>query len=301
MNHVTPASNDRSMRRPRTRCVAGLTALVVGLSGCGEDPVDATEALAQACSDAREAFAAAPTPADEQSQAEFLEASSEATQAVAGVIDGLMDQAPESGLADLAWQLNNFPRPTEGQAVLAVAHGASAAIMRLDRLAEDVGVSQCGAPTWRPADWRALADRLKQDQSESAFRDQLNQLCAATFPNPRMLENGTSLLNALVANPDGSGSAPEDVVGQLLQRLNNLTGRAAAASDFLRDFSRGLLELSPSENLEADYLSLVSAFIGIEAVLPRVIPNDPSQDFRRQVDPAFEELDRAWGALGITC
>jgi AcrR family transcriptional regulator len=116
-----------------------------------------------------------------------------------------------------------------------------------------------------------------------------------------MLENGTSLLNALVANPDGGGSASEDVIVRLLDRLNNLTGRAAAANSFLRDFSRALPGLSPSENLESDFLALVSAFIGVDAALPRVIPNEPSAEFRERVDPAFEELDRAWGALGITC
>jgi hypothetical protein len=301
MNHITSAPDDRRVRRARTCCVAGLVALAAGLAGCGEAPVDVTETLAQACSDAREAFAAAPTPADEQSQAEFLEASGQATQAVAGVVEDLQEQVNDVGLGDLAWQLNNFPSPTEGREVLAVAHGASAAIMRLDRLAEDVGVSQCGAPTWRPADWRALADRIKADQSEPAFRDQLNRLCVETFPNPPMLQNGTSLLNALVANPDGGGTASEDVTAQLLDRLNNLTGRQAAASNFLRDFSRDLPRLSPSENLEADYLALVAAFMGVDAVLPRVIPNEPTPEFRRRVDPAFEELDRAWGALGITC
>jgi hypothetical protein len=301
MKHIASAPDDRCLHRARTGCLAGVVALAVGLAGCSEAPVDVTETLAQACSDAREAFAAAPTPADEQSQAEFLEASGQATQAVAGVIEDLMEQVNDVGLSDMAWQLNNFPTPTQGREVLAVAHGASAAIMRLDRLAEDVGVSQCGAPTWRPADWRALADRIKADQSEPAFRDQLNRLCAETFPNPPMLQNGTSLLNALVANPDGGGTSSEDVTAQLLDRLNNLTGRHAAASDFLRDFSRDLPALSPSENLEADYLALVTAFMGLEAVLPRVIPNDPSPEFRRRVDPAFDELDRAWGALGITC
>ena len=301
MKHIASAPGDRCARRARSRCLAGLVAVVTGLAGCSEAPVDVTDTLAQACSDAREAFAAAPTPADDQTQAEFLEASAQATQAVAGVVDELLQQVNDVGLSDLAWQLNNFPAPTEGQEVLAVAHGASAAIMRLDRLAEDVGVSQCGAPTWRPADWRALADRIKADQSEPAFRQQLNRLCAETFPNPPMLANGTSLLNALVANPDGGGSASEDVTAQLLDRLNNLTGRSAAASDFLRDFSHRLPALSPSESLEADYLALVAAFMGVEAVLPRVIPNEPSQELRGRVEPAFEELDRAWGALGITC
>jgi hypothetical protein len=281
--------------------LAGITALVVGLAGCSEGPVDVTETLAEACTDAREAFAAAPTPGDEQSQAAFLEASDQATRAVAGVIQDLQEQVDDAGLADLAWQLNNFPRPAEGREVLAVAHTASAAITRLDGFAESLGVSQCGAPTWRPADWRALADRLKEDQSETAFREQLNRLCADTFPNPGMLENGTSLLEALVANPDGGAASSEDVMAQLLDRLNNLTGRAAAASVFLRDFSRELPALSPSEDLEDDFLALVAAFTGVDAVLPRVIPNNPPRAFRERVDPAFEELDRAWGAIGITC
>ena len=278
--------------------VAGFAALVVGLTGCGDGAVDVTDALTDACTEARQILADAPTPADAESEAAFIDASQEASRTVAAVIEDFGDQVDNEALADMAWQLNNFPQPGEGDELLAVAHVASAAIVRLDGFAETLGVAECGAPTWRPADWRAMADRLKDRQSEEAFRADLNQLCAETFPNPGRLAGETPLLNALVNSGEDNS---EDVTAELLSRLNSLSDRPVETRRFLRDFSGALPELSPSENLEDDYLALLGAFLRVDSVVPNVIPDDPSAEFRRRVDPAFEELEQAWGALDITC
>jgi hypothetical protein len=293
-----PAAANRCSRRNRICGWAGFAALAVGLAACGEAEVDVTETLTEACTEARQILADAPTPADADSESAFVDASREATQTVATEIEDLGEQVDDPTLADMAWQLNNFPQPTDDEELLGVAHEASAAIVRLDRFAEALGVSQCGAPTWRPADWRAMADRLKEQQSEEAFRADLNQLCAETFPNPARLADGTALLNALV---DSGQEESEDVIAGLLSRLHGLSNRPAEARRFLREFSGALPEMNPSENLEDDYLALLGAFIHVDSVVPNVIPDEPSTEFRRRVDPAFEELERAWGALDITC
>src|SRR5918996_336221 len=294
MNCVRSTPGATCTWRIRVSGFAGLTALVVGLTACGEGALNVTATLAEACAEADQTFAEAPTPADADSEVAFIGAA----QAVVGVIDDLTEQVDDRTLADMSWQLNNFPGSTDGDDLLGVAHQASAAIIRLDGFAEALSVSECGAPTWRPADWAAMADRLKREQSEAAFRADLNRLCAQTFPDPALLTHGTPLLAALVG---GSDDRSEDVVATLLSRLTSLNNRPAEARRFLRDFSDALPAMSPSETLEYNYLALLAAFIHVDSVVPNVVPNDPSAEFRRRVDPAFDELQAAWGALDITC
>ena len=298
MNCVRSTPGATCTWRTRVSGFAGLAALVVGLTACGEGALDVTATLAEACAEADQAFAEAPTPANADSEVAFIEAAQEAAQAVVGVIDDLTEQVDDRTLADMSWQLNNFPGARDGGDLLGVAHQASAAIIRLDGFAEALSVSECGAPTWRPADWAAMADRLKPEQSEEAFRADLNRLCAQTFPDPALLTQGTPLLTALVG---GSDDRSEDVVATLLSRLTSLNNRPAEARRFLRDFSDALPAMSPSETLEDNYLALLAAFIHVDSVVPNVVPNDPSAAFRRRVDPAFDELQAAWGALNITC
>lgn len=289
--------------------VAGVLALVVLAAGCADSPPDAGEEVAAACQQAREDFAAAPAPADDGAQNAFLDASAEAVQRVSVAIAelpenavGLDDRDVERTLSDMAWQLNNFPSASGGTPVLETAHTARAAIVRLDRFAERLDLSECGAATWRPGDWRTLSDRLQDDTDEDAFRQQLNRLCAETFPNPTMLAEGRPLLEALAANPTGDDSGPaEDVKGQILARLNTLNDRPADAGRFIRDFSRGLPALNPSDDLDAEYAALLAAFISLESAVPKVVPRNPDPEFRRRVDAALEELEDAWSALEIRC
>jgi hypothetical protein len=260
--------------------------------------LDVTATLDEACAAARETFADAPAPANANSEVAFVEGAQEAAQTVVDVIDELSQQVNDRTLADMSWQLNNFPGSADGGELLGVAHQASAAILRLNSFAEALSVSECEAPTWRPADWHAMADRLGPERSEEEFHADLDRLCAETFPNPTQLVQGTPLLTALV---DGSDDPSEDVVATLLSRLASLNNRPAEAHRFLRDFSDALPELSPPESLEPDYLALLAAFIHVDAVVPNVIPNDPPAQFRRRVDPAFNELEAAWAEIGITC
>jgi hypothetical protein len=296
-NNVTLSGRLSAMNTCSWRArVAGFAALVVGLGACGEGTVDVTETLNEACAEARQTLADAPTPADADTEAAFLTASREATELVATAIGDLGDQVDDQTLRDMAWQLNNFPQATDSGELLGVAHEASAAIVRLAGFAEALGLSQCGAPTWRPADWRAMADRLEEPKSDEAFRADLDALCARTFPNPDRLAEGTPLLPALVG---GGGS--DDVIARLLSLLRVTPNTPAESADFLREFSDALPQLSPSENLENDYLALLGALIYVDSVVPNVVPNDPTAEFRRRVDPAFEELQRTWGALDISC
>ena len=284
--------------RTRMSGCAGFAALVVGLTACGDGALDVTATLDEACAAARETFADAPAPANANSEVAFVEGAQEAAQTVVDVIDELSQQVNDRTLADMSWQLNNFPGSADGGELLGVAHQASAAILRLNSFAEALSVSECEAPTWRPADWHAMADRLGPERSEEEFHADLDRLCVETFPNPTQLVQGTPLLTALV---DGSDDPSEDVVATLLSRLTSLNNRPAEAHRFLRDFSEALPELSPPESLEPDYLAMLAAFIHVDAVVPNVIPNDPPAQFRRRVDPAFSELEAAWADIGITC
>ncbi|HSK97542.1 MAG TPA: hypothetical protein VK891_13060 [Euzebyales bacterium] len=279
--------------------MAASTAVVVLLAGCGEDPVDPTEQLAAACAEAEEVLADAPAPTDGGSQRAFVEAAGEAVDVVADTIAEVDEQIDEQALRDLARQLGDFPRETAQGEALRVANEASAAIVRIDRFASALDLSECEAGIWRPDDWRTLANRANDDRDvdEVAFRQQLDDLCARTFPNPALLVQGTPLLPALIGEEEGG----ENVTLQLLQRLNSLNNTPADAGRFFRDFADELPEIQPSSNLEDEYVSLVAAFIGVEAAVPRVVPRNPSPEVRNQVDAAFEELERAWADLDVRC
>jgi len=296
MRRIRTVPNVMSLWRAPRPWIAASLALVM-LVGCSEDPPDTNEVLASACTEASDILAEAPAPTDDGAREDFVAAAGEATEVVDEAIAGLGDQVDEQALQDMSWQLANFPRGTgEGEA-LRVAHVANAAILRIDRFAEALGVSECGAAAWRPAEWRSLADRLADDVDESTFRQRLDALCAETFPNPDMLAEGTPFLPALIGESEGA----EDVNIALLQRLNSLNNRPADAGQFLRNFSDGLPEIAPSEDLADQHTALVAAFLGVEAVIPRVVPRNPSPEFRNRVDAVFEELERAWTDLDITC
>jgi hypothetical protein len=269
------------------------------MTACGEAATDPLETLAEACADARDTFAAAPTPADRNSQAAFLEASDEVTQTVAGVVNDVEDQIEDPALADLSWQLSNFPQGSASDDLLGVAHLASAGITRLDRFAQELGVPNCAAATWRPADWRAMADRLKDEQSEADFMAQVDQLCADTFPDPAALADGGPLLEALAVRAEDQST--EDTTAQVLPLLGSINDRPSDAARFIRDFSQRLPQMSPPENVEAEYIALLAAFIELQAVIPRVLPRNPTPEFEQRASAALEDLEAAWADLGITC
>jgi hypothetical protein len=276
-------------------------ALVIGVAACGEAPADATDILSTACAEARDVFAAAPAPADADSEAAFLEASDQAVGVVQDAI-GELSGGADASIADLSWQLDDFPTSSDSAAPLVRAQRASAAIVRIDRFAEALSMPGCGAATWRPADWRTLAGRHKEDRTEAEYQESLNLLCSDTFPNPSLLRNGRPLLEALAATGEsGGGAAPDDLQARVLARLNSTSDRGSRAGRFLRDFSRQLPELSPPDTLERQHISLIAAFMHIDSVLPNVIPDDPPTELRSRTDPAFDELEEAWGALEITC
>jgi hypothetical protein len=254
------------------------------------------------CAEARDIFAAAPAPADADSEAAFIAASDRAVGVVRDALDDLFDEMDDPNAAALSWQVNNFPSMTNSDEVLAVAQRASAAIIRIDRFAAALGMPGCGAATWRPADWRTIAGRHKKDQTEAQFRGDLNRICAGSFPNPALLEGGRPLLEALAAtDASGDTGGADEIKERLLSRLSNLSNRPSATGRFMRDFPRRLPELSPPDTLEREHTSLIAAFMDVESVLPNVIPQNPSQEFRSHTDPAFDELEEAWGALEITC
>lgn len=271
------------------------------LTACGDPPPSVAEALSDACSDARGLLAAAPTPVHPDAEETFMKASDDAAQTVADVA---ADQAPRGDdrtLADLAWQLHRFPAPGKPDEVLSVTHEAQAAIMRIDGFARTLRVWRCGAATWRPDDWRLLADRHGERPSDAAFRRDLDRLCAQTFPAGLHFADGASLLDALVANTPARHGSPEEVKARVIARLDTMTSGPSEAARFIRDFSSGLPEIHPSANLESEYLALLAAFMRLDSAVPSAVPNNLPPDVRERVHAALDELQRAWAALDITC
>lgn len=290
----------KSLRR-RLPAIAGSAVLAAMLAACGDGPPNVAEALADGCTDARGLFAVAPTPVDADADAAFIEASREATQTAADVADNQAARGDDRTIAELAWQLHRFPTATSADEVLGVAHEAQAAIVRIEGFAQTLQVHECGAATWRPADWRIMAGRHADRPNDAAFRRQLDQLCAETFPDPFALADDLPLLNALVADTPARDGSPDEVKARVIARLNTVTTGPSEAARFIRDFSSGLPQIRPSANLEREYIALLAAFMGLDSAVPRAMPNDPPPEVRERVNAALDDLQNAWEALEITC
>jgi hypothetical protein len=265
-------------------------ALAAVLAACADDPPTVADLLADACAQARDDIAAAPAPGDADTDAEFVNISRQAASAVGRVAQDLADRGDDTTIADLAWQLHRFPEVANGGQSLAVAQEASAAIVRLDQFADRLQIPECGAATWRPADWRALADRHGDRLRASAFRLRMNRLCAETFPEPSLLAEGTPLLEALVPDANaraGSQDAAGGIRTELIARLNTLSDRQSHTAMFLRDFAEGQPQIRPFKN--------------VESAVPRAMPRDPPPLVRERLGAAFDELQSTWDALDITC
>ena len=285
------------------RAAVGVMVLTAGMAACGEDRVDVTEVLGEACLDARDQLAAVPAPADDSSDVGFLEAAGEAAATAADAGEELVGLGDDQTIADLVQHLRRFPGAGDADQLPGVAYEAIAVIDRIDGFAEALIVPECGAATWRPADWRAMAARSGGQPDEAAFRRDLNQLCEATFPNPSHLTGGTPLLEALGGGPNG-GNEPGDateVKALVLERLNTVSNRPSGVARFIREFSSGLPDQRPSDDLEDEHVALLAAFMHVDTAVPNVVPRDPSPDVRDRVFLALDELEDAWQALDITC
>lgn len=287
--------------RSKRRGLPGLAGVLAMLAACSGAPPNVTDALATACVDARDEFSAAPAPVDADTETAFLEASREATRAVARVADDLAARGDDMTIADLAWQLYRFPAASDADDVLAVAHEASAAITRIDQFATVLAVPECGAATWRTDDWSAMAARHADRPNDAAFRRSLMRLCAETFPEPSLLTSGMPLLDALVADAAGRARPSEDVKGRVIARLNTVTTRPSAASRFIGDFSKELPRIRPSGRLEQRYFALLAAFMRLDSAVPSAMPKDPPPAVRERVEAALDDLQHAWEELDIRC
>jgi hypothetical protein len=291
-------------RYGRRAVFAGSAALVAVMAACGEAPVSVGEALREACADARDRLATAPDPNDIDSDAAFLETSKDAANAVGDVADDLADRGDDSTIADLAWQLHRIPASTDPDQAMRAAHEANAAILRIDGFAQALRLPECGAATWRPTAWRAMADRHGGRPSDAAFRSAIDHLCAETFPRPSLLADGASLLRNLVTDHGGGvalGDAPDETKERLLRRLNTVSNRPSEAARFIRDFSNGLPAIHPSQALDAEYTSLLAAFTELDSAIPSVMSREPTPAVRERVYAALDQLEAAWDGLSISC
>jgi hypothetical protein len=301
---VADAAPSPSRSRARRPALSGCVALVVVLAACTAPVPSVAESLAEACTHARDHLAAAPAPDTDDTEAEFRQAAEEATRAAGRVAGDLAARGDDRTIADLAWQLHRFPRAAGAGAVPA-AHQAAAAITRIDSFARLLEIPECGAATWRPAEWRAMAGRHAERPSDDAFLRDLNDLCARTFPDAALLRSGAPLLTALVADPPVRGRAgdidADDVKDRLITRLRRVSDSPGDTRRFFTAFSNGLPELRPSEHLESHYTALLAAFMDLDSALPRAMPRDPPPDLRERVHAALDGLEDAWEGLGITC
>ena len=48
-------------------------------------------------------------------------------------------------------------------------------------------------------------------------------------------------------------------------------------------------------------VSAGAAILSVDAAVPRDVPRNPPPEFRNQVDAAFEEFERAWTDLDVSC
>jgi hypothetical protein len=294
-----PRSTSNAMLHTRRAGMATAAVLAVMLVACGQVPQSVGDVLSQACADARDRLASAPSPVDAGSDTAFVTASREAAATVASVADDMASRGDDPTIADLAWQLHRLSTPSVADEVLSTAHEAQAGIVRIDRLAQTLQVPACGAATWRPAGWRAVAGRHGRRPDDVAFRRQLDRLCAETFPEPSQLAGGVPLLEALVA--DIAAGPSGDVKARVIARLNTVNTRPSDAARFISEFSNELPQLQPSADLERDYLALLAAFMRLDSAVPSAMPKDPPPAVRERVDGALDELQHAWDALDIAC
>lgn len=279
--------------------IAGAAALAVGLAACGEEPANVSEVLTEACGDAREQFAAVPAPLDQGSDSAFLEAADQAAGTVVEAAEDLVGLSDDRSIADLIEHLRRFPDGSDADRLPRVAYETSAAIVRIDGLADTLAVPECGAATWRAADWRAMAAERGTQADEAVFRQDLNRLCAATFPDPSALADETPLLEALVERSNAGDE--DDVRADVLERLNTVSNKSSDVPRFIREFSDGLRSLRPSADAEDGYVALLAAFLHMDTAVPNTLARDPSPDVRERVYAALDELEDAWHALDITC
>lgn len=300
------ARGPMTARRPAwsgRHAIAGAAALAVGLAACGEEPANVSEVLTEACGDAREQLAAVPAPLNEGSDTAFLEAADQAAGTVVQAAEDLVALGDDRSIADLIEHLRRFPDGSDADRLPRVAYETSAAIVRIDVLADTLAVPECGAATWRPADWRAMAAERGTQADEAVFRQDLNRLCAATFPDPSALADETPLLEALVERSNGGDEDqdPTDVRADVLERLNTVSNKSSDVPQFIREFSDGLRSLQPSAAAADGYVALLAAFLHIDTAVPNTLARDPSQDVRDRVYAALDDLEDAWHALDITC
>jgi hypothetical protein len=273
--------------------------LAAVLVACAQAPQSVSDVLSHACGDARDQLAAAPAPVDTDTDTAFTTASQHAAATVASVADDIAARGDDPTIADLAWQLHRLSTTRVADQPLATAHEAQAGIMRIDDLAQTLQIPACQATTWRPASWRAIADRHEPRPDDTVFRHQLDRLCAQTFPEPSLLTTGTPLLDALVA--DATTNPTHDAKTRVITRLNTVNTRPSQTARFINEFSNQLPQLQPSTNLEHDYHALLAAFMRLDSAVPSAMPNNPPPDIRERVNAALDELQHTWDTLNITC
>jgi hypothetical protein len=248
--------------------------VLIAAAACGnDDPPDVVATMTEACSESETILASAPEPVDDASEAAFLEASDEAARASGFPARDLADDVDDPALDGLAFQLDRFPRLVGVREPVQVAFEARAAIARLDRFADELGVPQCGVAAWRLDDWEVLADRLADRPPDQSYRAEVEALCAETFGSVSF----------------GGTDALADVI--------TATSARRAISDFSREFKR----MVPPDSLDDEHVDLLAALIDLDFAIPDVAPTNPSPDRQQRLDLASTNMTAALDALDVDC
>lgn len=229
--------------------------------------------MTRACIKARDLFAAAPSPVDQASDAAFLDASDEAVRAATFPARDLTEEVENPALREMHFQLDNFPRLVGAHETIGVAFEARAAIMRLDRFAQQLGVPACGAATWRPDAWASLTDRAADRPTEERFTADLDTLCFDTF-----------------------GDLPQGHADSVARAVAGVSARSA-----INEFERALLRMPPPPSMEDKYISLIAALLDLDAAIPDVAPTDPPPDYQERFAAARASVVAAIDDLGLSC
>ena len=228
--------------------------------------------MEEACVEARDAFADAPTPVDDATDRAFLEAASTAyTTAYSPGFD-LRDDVDDDSLFRLVQYLGEIPSLIGAHTALDVAYDTRAIIPFLDELAGEVGAPACGADSWRLEDYEAITERLAPDIEVPDFVADVDEACRTAF----------AATTSPIEDPTGVAAI--------------LTSRGA-----MTEFHRLLIALPPPASLDEEYVALRAALAQYSATVADVEREPQPADLDELTSDALDALTGAIEGLGVNC
>ena len=131
-----------------TRRTAAIALALVSAGACGGSSEGASaDDVPDACTRAAAGFANAPEPVDAPAQERFLSTARSAVREAGSVMRDAAADSTDANLKEMSRLVDAFPQVIGNWTVSEVAWRARATVMRLDELAQQMGVPACGAAT----------------------------------------------------------------------------------------------------------------------------------------------------------